>query len=108
MNTILERVDAGIEWANENIPDWPEYVNPSIIDIRKGDLCFLGQYWNGKYKVPVEDQECGFSQAFFSFFRDDWERVEILGFSLRYGTYEELTAAWRQKFGELGLLHDES
>lgn len=105
---LLERVDAGIEWANENIPDWREFVNPKTVDIFYGDTCFLGQYWNGKHHTEGDD--LGFYYAKESYFGGDGDRTEALGFSypwtLSGQNYTTLNAAWQRKFRELGLLDD--
>lgn len=98
---LMERIDAGIEWANEDIPDWREYVNPNKIDMSDETTCFLGQYWESKYG------DGAFWSAAGALFPYDWELLKTLGFISDGESYRELTAAWRQKFIELGLLDNE-
>lgn len=100
--SVMELVDAGIDWANENIPDWPEYVNRKTLNILDCDLCFLGQYWNGKY--PAQSNYCGYNAAVQAFFSGNEDRAAELGFTANifsgYST-ETLNLAWQQKFDEM-------
>lgn len=102
---LMEKVDAGIEWANENLPDWREFVDPKILDMCNASLCFLGQYWARKYNYLVQQFFIAAKELFGTSdeLYHNWNRTDDLGFSTG-GSYTELTAAWRRKFIELGLL----
>lgn len=95
---LMERVDAGIEWADENIPDWREHVDPKRIDMGHVHRCFLGQYWHGRYGYGE------FLTAYKAYFQWNSDRTNELGFTS--DNYAELNAAWRQKFVELGMLNE--
>jgi|SRR6185295_4810717 len=96
---LMERVDAGYDWAEENIPDWREYVDQANLDMIHADNCFLGQYWKNKFQhLDVAGQ---FYRALGTYFGGDWERARELGFVHDVDGYPELTAAWKQKFEEM-------
>lgn len=94
---LMERVDAGVAWADEHIPGWRNYVDPKKLDMGDAHKCVLGQYWRGFYGYGE------FYTAFLRMFDSNPYRTEELGFSTS-GSYDELTEAWRQKFRELGML----
>lgn len=105
---LMERVDAGLEWANENIQDWEEFVNPKTFDIMSGDRCFLGQYWIGKHKEYYGD-DTAYLVARAALLNDSQDRAAELGFTRGWtashtSTWTELNEAWQQKFRELGML----
>lgn len=95
---LMERVDAGVDWLDENLPNWRSCVDPTILDMRQGDLCVLGQCWKSSHPKSVTP----FSDAHKTYFKRDWSRTDALGFS--NWDYYELNAAWQQKFIELDLL----
>lgn len=99
---LMERVDAGVEWADENIPDWREYVDSKKLAMDHADRCFLGQYWKNKFQDLDVIQP--FFRAFGTYFDSDWDRARDLGFVHDGEGYPELNRAWQQKFVELGLL----
>jgi len=107
-HALMERIDVGIEWANENIPDWREHVDPKTVNIQWGSTCFLGQYWNSKHNpLDLDNDETGYCDALFAFFDGDIERTELLGFAYQWTmsvSMKELNEAWQLKFRELGLL----
>lgn len=43
--TIEERVDAGIRFLDEKVPDWRNKVNPATLDIGNSWNCPLGQIY---------------------------------------------------------------
>lgn len=99
---LMERVDAGLEWADENIPDWRDYVDPAKLNMGDGELCFLGQYWNGKWGSMGAHAYYRAARAFFgNDLYDLYERAQKLGFATNTW-YTELNAAWQQKFREIG------
>lgn len=105
---LLELVDAGIEWANENLPDWREHVDPKNFYIMDGERCFLGQYWNSTHpgEVAPEDAYQTASDTYFGV-SAGYFRCGELGFTIfleSWFTWDELSAAWQHKFRELGML----
>lgn len=106
---LLERVDAGIEWANENIPDWREHVDPKNFSVQDGARCFLAQYWNATHPGEVAPEDAYYTARVAYFGVGGYIRSAELGFTIGFGggcTWSELNAAWQHKFRELGLLDD--
>lgn len=96
---VLERVDAGFEWLDENLPDWRTVVNFDILDMAWEETCILGQYNNAKYG------DSDFTHAMRAYFQgpsDD--RVVQLGFLALDLDYTELNRAWKVKLRKLGML----
>lgn len=93
--TILERVDAGADWLNENLPDWRNQINLDVLDLLWEETCILGQYNIAKYN------DAGFDKALHAYFNNDIDRAVALGFLSGDFNYTELNAAWRQKITEL-------
>lgn len=96
---ILEAVDAGVEWLDENLPDWRQYVDPVKLNMGWEESCVLGQYYLARYGWT------NFNKIVNDCFGGDTDRALALGF-LADWNYYELDAAWVQKFVELGMLDD--
>ena len=89
--TILEAVDAGVEWLDENLPDWRQYVDRTKLNMRWEESCVLGQYHLARYG------EANFDKILHALFNDDVDRAVELGFLSLDFNYYELDAAWVQK-----------
>lgn len=112
---MMERIDAGVEFLDENLPDWRELIDPSNVDMNDGARCVLGQYWLAKYPEQFGSHEQDYAylrarSALFGSFGGA-EKASNYGFtvSVRESGYyfHELTTGWRRKFRELGMLKEE-
>lgn len=43
LNQVYDRVEAGMDWLDANVPDWFLDVNAHALDINDGNFCVLGQ-----------------------------------------------------------------
>lgn len=91
----LERVDAGVEWLNENLPDWLQFIDVDLLDLRWEESCVLGQYHLARYG------EANFTKILHALFDDDANRAVELGFLDLNFDYRTLNAAWKLKLREL-------
>lgn len=105
---IEERIDAGIELLDENIPNWRERIDLTQLDLRSTYHCVLGEVFAEEFDP----------ERYVSPF--DWG-MEVLnvyepakfGFDIDGLTYEDLTERWKVRLeGHVdyphhpGFLHD--
>lgn len=43
MKTIDERIDAGVAWLDDNVPDWLDRIDLARLDLSSECACVLGQ-----------------------------------------------------------------
>ncbi len=93
MNKYTLAVERGIEFLNENVPDWYKVIELESLDLLDGKACILGQLY-GDYYDALDDL----------FPNDDDEVMpEELGFRAgHYGNYELLTEAWKLALDKTG------
>lgn len=94
-SSVLERVDAGVEWLNDNLPDWRTVVNFDILDMSREENCILGQYHDAKYG------DSSFDKIIHACFNDNVVRAVELGFLAPDFNYSELNQAWQVKLRKL-------
>lgn len=102
--TTMERVDKGFDYMDENAPGWRETINLDLLDLGDDNRCILGQW----YITTKPD-----TRRAWSFYSGYMNALVMLhdscdpcwafqhGFTLFHGPFDELTAAWRQKFAEM-------
>lgn len=54
---VKERVASGVEWLDENRPDWVDQINLDKFDIGDGCLCVLGQLYGDYWDSPLIKKE---------------------------------------------------
>jgi hypothetical protein len=103
---LMENIDAGYDWLEENHPGWQQYIKLDTLDISDSIQCILGQIVNGKYP------EDGFAdEAYYAAFRlltiptaapyhHDWARAHGFLTDWALGSEADHTAGWRKKFIE--------
>ena len=54
MSIIEERVAVGVEWLNENYPNWREQIDPARLQMSDPCHCILGQLEGNFYHVVID------------------------------------------------------
>ena len=119
---VEERVDAGVRWLDENIPDWLDRVVVNKLDLSNGCKCVLGQlfakaYDEGARKVSITSRfQWPFNVSpFYAVIRNNvvkvpgvpkllsHEQAKALGFDVvgLGGDYSELTDEWKARISRL-------
>lgn len=86
MNKYTSRVEKGIEFLNEEVPDWHKAIELESLDLLDCEVCILGQLFKNYYDAL----ECLFPD-------DDYEAMpQELGFTADlHGDFELLTETWK-------------
>lgn len=53
--TIEQRVQAGVEWLDENRPSWVEEIDLVELDMDSCNMCVLGQLFGNFWDAPISD-----------------------------------------------------
>lgn len=109
---INNRVNAGIEWLNDNGPDnWRELINLDTLNVDEPDLCILGQVFADKANNPAFTRKDsyygyehgysnGYDYAVYTFFDGEFDTnvTGPLGFSGYAGDSNAyaVTAEWKR------------
>jgi hypothetical protein len=84
MFTYEENVSAGIEFLDNDKPDWREYIDVATLDMTCCENCILGQVYGSTRNT-----------IFFDGQYHDWDKMEELGFeSLLESGYDSLQEEW--------------
>lgn len=83
---IRKHVRAGIEWLNENLPDWKNTFNVWLFDIRDGHWCVLSQAFRDVFGLNPLLHYAGYLQAKLHFEKDHVNVLDTqsLGFALPF------------------------
>jgi hypothetical protein len=95
--SIVERVQNGAKWLDENHPGWASRIDVSVLDIGSCDSCVLGQLFEGYEAAPYASTNTA-NGAFvapergFTWYVRDADPPLILWKE----RYAELTAEWKR------------
>jgi hypothetical protein len=83
MNTIPERVQAGIAWLDRNKPGWREEINKYVFNIEVCTACILGQVFGNFWEVVeshTPELNLTYDEAadlgFASQLRSEWDSLQ--------------------------------
>lgn len=117
---LTDRVNAGVQWADENLPGWRIVLNLEEFDIGYGDQCVLGQWWLHVYpEFPMNTTYTNREDAYFVARRvlsGAFNYSEEIDWAIEHGftadgdqyVSADLNAAWEKKFRELGMLAEDT
>lgn len=84
-----EQIERGVEWLNENYPDWVKGINLETLNMVDSKSCILGQLYGYFFDAPEE----------VLYYKVDF------GFNIRttdmFWCYDDLTTEWKKKIVEL-------
>lgn len=93
MLSVVERVNNGIEFLNENIPGWRQKIDKDILDIFSASTCIWGQLGWPRFKgletvINNTDITSVYENGFMGYNFDGDEYEEDC---------EQLTAEWKKR-----------
>lgn len=89
--TIAERVAAGAQWLNDNVPDWWQRIDLDRLDVRSECRCVLGQIY-GHYSVAPKTAWWSDPDHGYGKWLADWRGFD----TATDDEVEALTAEWRR------------
>lgn len=92
-----EQVNNGVEWLNQNCPDWLDRIDLDSLDIKDGTRCILGQLYGDYFSSIVNRQISGPVRRGFNVHCMDEDR-DVTRIKL-----DMLTNTWKDKIRDLRL-----